>query len=320
LRGEGELAGARPRAYVAAMKGPDLRSGSPDPWRDRRAAADLAREQEREFDAFDAPPLRKRRFRAVPVRIILPNLVTLLALCMGLTAIRFASEGQFEIAVIAVIIAAVLDGLDGRIARALRGATRFGAELDSLADFVDFGVAPALILYFWGLHEIKSLGWFAALVFAIAAALRLARFNVMAEEPDRPAWRDHFFTGMPAPAGAIVGLLPLYLSLSIFEAPHGRVMVWLYIAYVLIIALLMASRIPHFSGKKIGRVPRDLVIVVLFGVVAGLLLLATFPMEMLIFFSAAYLATIPFAIRRFKAYEAADAERQACAAPPASRA
>jgi CDP-diacylglycerol--serine O-phosphatidyltransferase len=150
--------------------------------------------------------------------------------------------------------------------------------------------------------------------------LRLARFNVMAEEPDRPAWRDYFFTGMPAPAGAIVGLLPLYLSLSIFEAPHGRFMVWLYIAYVLVIALLMASRIPHFSGKKIGRVPRDHVIVVLFGVVAGLLLLATFPMEMLIFFAAAYLATIPFAIRRFKAYEAADAERQAPPPTPASRA
>ena len=125
---------------------------------------------------------------------------------------------------------------------------------------------------------------------------------------------------MPAPAGAIVGLLPLYLSLSIFEAPHGRYMVWLYIAYVLVIALLMASRIPHFSGKKIGRVPRDYVIVVLFGVVAGLLLLATFPMEMLIFFAAAYLATIPFAIRRFKAYEAADAERQTSPPTPASRA
>ena len=138
LRGEGALAGAWPRAYVAAMKGPDLRSGSPDPWRDRRAAAELAREQEREFDAFDAPPLRKRRFRAVPVRIILPNLVTLLALCMGLTAIRFASEGQFEIAVIAVIIAAILDGLDGRIARALRGATRFGAELEFARRFRRF--------------------------------------------------------------------------------------------------------------------------------------------------------------------------------------
>ncbi len=280
----------------------------------------MAREEELEFDAFDPPPLRKRRFRAVPVRIILPNLVTLLALCMGLTAIRFAIEGQFEIAVIAVIISAVLDGLDGRIARALRGATRFGAELDSLADFVDFGVAPALILYFWGLREIKSLGWFAALVFAIAAALRLARFNVTAEEPGRPAWRDHFFTGMPAPAGAIVGLLPLYLSLSIFEAPQGRFKGWFYIAYVLVIALLMARRIPHFSGKKIGRVPRDHVIVVLFGVVAGLLLLATFPMEMLIFFAAAYLATIPFAIRRFKAYEAADAESRTSPPTPASRA
>jgi CDP-diacylglycerol--serine O-phosphatidyltransferase len=271
----------------------------------------MTRDQESEFDAFDPPPRRKRRFRAVPVRIILPNLVTLLALCVGLTAIRFAIEGQFEIAVLAVIVAAVLDGLDGRIARALRGATRFGAELDSLADFVDFGVAPALILYFWGLHEVKSLGWFAALIFAIAAALRLARFNVMADEPDRPAWTAHFFTGMPAPAGAIVGLLPLYLSLSIFEAPHGRFMIWLYIAYVLAIAFLMASGIPHFSGKKIGRVPRDYVIVVLFGVVAGLLLLATFPMEMLIFFALAYLATIPFAVRRYKAYEAADALRLA---------
>jgi CDP-diacylglycerol--serine O-phosphatidyltransferase len=235
---------------------------------------------------------------------------------MGLTAIRFAIEDRFDIAVLFVIIAAILDGLDGRIARALRGATRFGAELDSLADFVDFGVAPALILYFWGLHEVKSLGWFAALVFAIAAALRLARFNVMAEEPDRPAWHAHFFTGMPAPAGAIVGLLPLYLSLSIFEAPHGRFMIWLYILYVLIISFLMASRIPHFSGKKIGRVPRDYVIVVLFGVVAGLLLLATFPMEMLIFFALAYLATIPFAIRRFRAYEAADAARLAVLPTP----
>jgi CDP-diacylglycerol--serine O-phosphatidyltransferase len=289
------------------MKGPFSTNGSFDPRRGHHAEAEMAHAEPIEFDAFDPPPPRKRRFRAVPVRVILPNLVTLLALCMGLTAIRFAIEDRFDIAVLFVIIAAILDGLDGRIARALRGATRFGAELDSLADFVDFGVAPALILYFWGLHEVKSLGWFAALVFAIAAALRLARFNVMAEEPDRPAWHAHFFTGMPAPAGAIVGLLPLYLSLSIFEAPHGRFMIWLYILYVLIIAFLMASRIPHFSGKKIGRVPRDYVIVVLFGVVAGLLLLATFPMEMLIFFALAYLATIPFAIRRFKAYEAADA-------------
>ncbi len=270
---------------------------------------------DRRFDAFGPLPPPRRRFRAVPIRIILPNLVTLLALCMGLTAIRFAIEGQLEIAVLAVIVAAILDGLDGRIARALRGATRFGAELDSLADFVDFGVAPALILYFWGLHEIKSLGWFAALVFAIAAALRLARFNVMSEEPDRPPWHAHFFTGMPAPAGAIVSLLPLYLNLSIFSAPNARWMALVYIVYVLIVAFLMASRIPHFSGKKIGRVPREYVIVVLFGVVAALLLVATFPMEMLIFLSLAYLATIPFAIRRFKAYEAADAAKKALSVP-----
>jgi CDP-diacylglycerol---serine O-phosphatidyltransferase len=260
------------------------------------------------------PSPRRRGIRAVPLRIILPNLVTLLALCVGLTAIRFAVEGQFETAVVAVIVAAILDGLDGRLARALRGTSRFGAELDSLADFVDFGVAPALILYFWGLHEIKSFGWFAALVFAIAAALRLARFNVMIDDPNRPAWQAHFFTGMPAPAGAIVGLLPLYLNLSILAVPNTRALAPFEIAYVLIIALLMVSRLPHFSGKRIGRVPREYVLVVLFGIAACLLLLATFTMEMLIGLTFVYLATIPMAIRRFNALAAADAAGKASAA------
>lgn len=257
--------------------------------------------------------VRRRRFRAVPLRIILPNLVTLLALCMGLTSIRFAVEGQFQIAVIAVIVAAILDGLDGRLARALRGTSRFGAELDSLADFVDFGVAPGLILYFWNMHQIKSLGWFAALVFTIACALRLARFNVMIDDPARPAWQAHFFTGMPAPAGAIVVLLPLYLSLSVLGVTETHRLVPFEIAYVLFIAFLMASRIPHFSGKRIGRVQREYVIVVLFGVAVIVLLLATFPMEMLVCLSVAYLATIPFAIRRFKAFAAADAVAMAAA-------
>ncbi|HYP58013.1 MAG TPA: phosphatidylcholine/phosphatidylserine synthase [Beijerinckia sp.] len=252
---------------------------------------------------------RRRRFRAVPVRFIIPNLVTLLALCMGLTAIRFAVEGLYEIAAIAVLIAAILDGLDGRLARALRGTSRFGAELDSLADFVDFGVAPALILYLWSLNGIKSLGWFAALVFAIACALRLARFNVMVDDPNRPAWQVHFFTGMPAPAGAIVVLLPLYLHLSVLAVPNARFLVPFEIAYVLLISFLMASRIPHFSGKKIGRVPREYVIAVLFGVAMIVLLLATFPMEMLVGLTLLYLATIPFAVRRFQDYEAADAMR-----------
>ena len=263
-------------------------------------------------------PPRRRGIRAVPMRIIVPNLVTLLALCMGLTAIRFAIEGQFETAVIAVIAAAILDGLDGRLARVLRGTSRFGAELDSLADFVDFGVAPALILYFWGLHEMKSFGWYAALVFAIAAALRLARFNVMIEESNRPSWQAHFFTGMPAPAGAIVALLPLYLNLSVIEVPNIRALVPVEIAYVLIVALLMASRIPHFSGKKIGRVPREYVIFVLFGIVACVLLLAIFPMEMLIAVTLTYFATIPFAIRRYNRFAALEStRREAGQAPPA---
>ncbi|MGP0060309.1 MAG: CDP-diacylglycerol--serine O-phosphatidyltransferase [Beijerinckiaceae bacterium] len=261
--------------------------------------------------------LRRRRFRAVPLRIILPNLVTLLALCIGLTSIRFAVEGQFEMAVIAVIVAAILDGLDGRLARALRGTSRFGAELDSLADFVDFGVAPGLILYFWSLHQIKSLGWFTALVFAIACALRLARFNVTNDTPDRPAWQVRFFTGMPAPAGAIVGLLPLYLNLSVLTVPNSYALAPFEIAYVLFVAFLMASPIPHFSGKRIGRVPRDFVIAVLFGVAVAVLLLATYPMEMLAFLSLAYLATIPFAVRRFKAFIEADRARLSVPEPSA---
>lgn len=251
-----------------------------------------------------ASPDRRRlgRFRRVPLRIILPNLVTLLALCLGLTSIRFAADGRFENAVAAILGAAVLDGLDGRIARALSGATRFGAELDSLADFVDFGVAPSLLLYFWSLHEIPSLGWFAAMVFSIACALRLARFNVMMDDASRPAWSSNFFVGMPAPAGAIVVLLPIYLNLSIFSLPDTPRLTPFEIAYVLAVAFLMASRIPHFSGKNIGRVPRDWVIVVLFGVAAALLLVATFPMEMLVAISVLYLSLVPLSVRRYNAY------------------
>lgn len=249
------------------------------------------------------PPRRgAQRFRNVPLRIVLPNLVTLLALCLGLTAIRFAVEGSFEKAVFAIIAAAVFDGLDGRLARALKGTSRFGAELDSLADFVAFGVAPALTLYFWNLHLMKSLGWFAAMVFAIACSLRLARFNVGLDDPDKPAWASHFFIGMPAPAGAVVALLPLYLHLSALGVPAERSAVPLQIAYLLLIAGLMASPLPHFSGKSIRRVPRDMVILVLFGVAVVVLLLATFPMEMLAALSLCYLAFIPFSIRVHRSY------------------
>jgi CDP-diacylglycerol--serine O-phosphatidyltransferase len=243
----------------------------------------------------------------VPMRVMLPNLVTLLALCMGLYAIRFAIDGRYEFAVMAVTAAAILDGLDGRLARALKSTSRFGAELDSLADFVDFGVAPALILYYWSLHANRSFGWFATIVFAIACALRLARFNVMVDDPNKPAWASYYFVGMPAPAGAIVGLLPLYLHLSdVINMPNDPRFVPLEIAYVLIIAFLMASRIPHFSGKQIGRIPREHVIAVLFAVVVFILLIVTFPMEMLVTLAVLYLLMIPLSVRSYRARRLAD--------------
>jgi CDP-diacylglycerol--serine O-phosphatidyltransferase len=205
------------------------------------------------------PPSRRRRFKAIPVRTLLPNLITLLALCAGLTAIRMVVENNIQLALAAIVFAALLDGIDGRIARMLKGTSRFGAELDSLADFVNFGVAPALILYFWGLHELRSAGWIVALVFAICAGLRLARFNVMIDEPNRPVWAGNFFTGIPAPAGAITVLLPIYLAL--LGMPTGLVVVWVTFFYTLLIALLMVSRLPVFSGKRVGkRVPPELVL------------------------------------------------------------
>ena len=269
----------------------------------------------------DDPPTgsrRLRRFRRIPMRIVLPNLVTLMALCLGMTSIRFAAEGRFDSAVLAILAAAVLDGLDGRIARALEGATRFGAELDSLADFLDFGVAPATLFYFWSLHELKGVGWLAAMLFAIACALRLARFNVMIDDPNKPAWMSHFFVGMPAPAGAIVVMLPLYLHLSVFEMPNSAQFAPYETGFVIFVALLMASRIPHFSGKKIGRVPREWFIPVLFGTAVFLLLLWQFPMEVLVVLVVMYLAMIPLSIRRYNSYLKADqAAAEAAAVAPA---
>jgi len=243
---------------------------------------------------------KRRGFRPVPLRLLLPNIVTLLALCLGLTAIRFAVDGSVEWAVSAIAGAAVLDGLDGRIARALKSTSRFGAELDSLADFVDFGVAPAFVLFAADLHAVKSFGWVAALLFAMACALRLARFNVMLDDPDQPAWRKNFFVGMPAPAGAIVGLLPIYLRSALELGPPEPRTAFLESLYVLAIALLMASRVPHFSGKSMGRVPREYLAVFLVGVAAALLLVFVFPMQALVAVSLAYLASIPLAIRRYR--------------------
>jgi CDP-diacylglycerol---serine O-phosphatidyltransferase len=156
----------------------------------------------------DRPEARRRRFRAIPVRTLVPNVITLLALCAGLTAIRVSVDGRFELALGAIVFAAILDGIDGRIARLIKGQSRFGAELDSLADFVNFGVAPAVLIYVWSLQSLRNLGWVVALGLAVCCALRLARFNVSLEDPDRPAWMSGYFTGVgrrPRARGSVWG-------------------------------------------------------------------------------------------------------------------
>jgi CDP-diacylglycerol--serine O-phosphatidyltransferase len=267
------------------------------------------------FQPLDPAPLpsRHRRFKAIPVRTLLPNLITLLALCAGLTAIRMVVENNIQLALAAIVFAALLDGIDGRIARLLKGTSRFGAELDSLADFVNFGVAPALILYFWGLHELKSAGWIVALVFAICAGLRLARFNVMIDEPNKPVWAGNFFTGIPAPAGAITVLLPIYLAL--LGMPTGLVVVWITFLYTLLIALLMVSRLPVFSGKRVGkRVPPEMVLPVFVVVVLFFALLISYPWEVLTIGTLAYLACLPLGWWSYRGYQRKDATAAATAA------
>jgi CDP-diacylglycerol--serine O-phosphatidyltransferase len=271
------------------------------------------------FPPFDPTPpssRHRRRFRPIPVRVLLPNLITLLALCAGLTAMRMAVENNMQLALAAIVFAALLDGIDGRIARLLKGTSRFGAELDSLADFVNFGVAPALILYFWGLHELKSAGWIAALVFAICAALRLARFNVMIDEPNQPVWAANFFTGIPAPAGAITVLLPIYLDL--LGAPYGLVTVWLAFFYTLLIAFLMVSRLPVFSGKRVGkRVPPEMVLPVFVGVALFFALLISYPWQVLTMGTLAYLGCLPFGWLSYRNYRRKDAQAVEAATAPA---
>ena len=274
------------------------------------------------FPPFDpSPPPFRRRFKAIPVRTLVPNLITLLALCAGLTAIRLAMEEKLELALAAIVFAALLDGIDGRIARMLKGTSRFGAELDSLADFVNFGVAPALILYFWGLHELKSAGWIAALVFAICAGLRLARFNVMIDDPNKPIWAGNFFTGIPAPAGAITVLLPIYVTF--LGAPMGLVTVWFTFLYTLSIALLMVSRLPVFSGKRVGkRVPPEMVLPVFVMVVLFFALLGSYPWQVLTLGTLVYLACLPLGWLSYREHQRKDAvaaaAATAAAASPAS--
>jgi CDP-diacylglycerol--serine O-phosphatidyltransferase len=257
----------------------------------------------------EPPPTKRRRFRPIPVRMLVPNLITLLALCAGLTAIRLAIEQKLEWALAAIVFAALLDGIDGRVARLLKGTSRFGAELDSLADFVNFGVAPGLILYFWTLHDLGNAGWIVAMVFAICAGLRLARFNVMIDDPNRPAWAGNYFVGMPAPGGAITVLLPIYVSF--LGVPRVSFVAPVTLLYTLAIAFLMVSRLPVFSGKRAGkRVAPEWVLPVFVGGVLFFALLIAYPWIVLTTGTILYLASLPFGMLSYRAQE-----RKSAAAP-----
>jgi len=249
------------------------------------------------FEPEQEPP--QKRFRAVPVRVLIPNIITLMALAAGLTSVRFAIEGRLDHAALALVAAALLDGIDGRIARLLKGTSRFGAELDSLADFVSFGCAPALILYFWQLHVLKTAGWLACLVLAFAAALRLARFNVMLDAPERPDWQKAFSVGVPAPAGAMLAILPVFFALAGMPIPPGAAI--LILLWTLATAALMVSRLPTFSGKGLGTpVPRERVVPILLLVVLILALLVSHPFESLSILTLLYALSLPLALLRYR--------------------
>lgn len=243
--------------------------------------------------------VKATRLRDIPLRKIFPNLLTLFAICSGLTSIRFAIEGRMEFAIAAIILAAFLDGIDGRVARFLKSTSRFGAEMDSLADFVNFGVAPAMILYFTQLNEIHSIGWIAALLYAICACLRLARFNVMLDTPNAPKWQNKYFTGVPAPAAAMIVLVPIYIALLGVESTQTTA--WIVAAYTVGIGLLMVSNLPTFSGKDFTKsIRRDLVLPLMILAVALAGMLLTYPWWTLLAISIGYLALIPFSLARWQ--------------------
>lgn len=262
------------------------------------------------------------RHRKIPIRLIAPNFFTLLALCAGVTAIRMAVEGRYDMAVALVVLAGLLDGVDGNLARALKAQSRFGAELDSLADFVSFGVAPAIIVFTWGLGSLKGLGWIAVLVFACGMGLKLARFNAMIDV-EKPKWQSNYFTGMPAPAGAVTVLLPLYLDgIGITFMREYPI---LTVLYTLTMAFLLVSTIPTFSGKLLGeRIKREWVLPVLVAVAGLIGFLVTYPYPTLAVAVLAYLALVPISYRRFQNKLAEDAalhpEAAATIAPPVTAA
>jgi CDP-diacylglycerol--serine O-phosphatidyltransferase len=235
---------------------------------------------------------RRRRLRGFSINRLIPNVLTLAALCSGLTAIRFALQGQMRLAVIAIIVAAIFDALDGRVARRLGVTSRFGAELDSLSDFLCFGVSPALVLYLASLNDAGALGWVVTLMFPMCSALRLARFNTALDaDIPPPAWTGAYFTGVPAPAGALLALIPLVVSFETEAAwPRHALVVG---TVLVVVGGLMVSRLPTFSFKK-GRVPRHLVLPSLLAVALMLGVIASSPWIGLSLLGLGYASLIPF--------------------------
>ena len=222
-------------------------------------------------------------------RVILPNMLTLIGVCIGLTSIRFALSGEFHLAIIAIIFAALIDGLDGRIARLIKGTSKVGKELDSLTDMISFGVAPAFIMYFWKLSTLGRLGWLLYLIYVICVALRLARFNVNSNQ--EPSWRDNFFEGVPSPAGGILVLTPLIISLTNFNYININYNI-VVPAFFIITSLLLISKFPTYSFKKI-VIQRKATIFLLFGVVLFFGLLLVYPFIMISLSAIIYLLLIP---------------------------
>ena len=242
----------------------------------------------------------KKNFKIVTdkksARVILPNMLTLIGVCIGLSSIRFALDEKFEFAIIAIIFAALIDGLDGRIARLIKGTSKVGKELDSLTDVISFGVAPAFIMYFWKLNELGRFGWLLCLVYVICVALRLARFNVNSSQ--EPSWKDNFFEGVPSPAGGILVLTPLIISLTgfdYFKLDYNLIVPTFFV----VISFLLISKFPSYSFKKI-VIPRRTTIFLLFGIVLffGLLLVYTF--NVIAISSIIYLFLLPISFLHYQ--------------------
>ena len=243
----------------------------------------------------------KNNFKIVSdkkARMILPNAITLIGVCIGLTSIKFALDGKFALAIIAILFSGLMDALDGRIARLIKGTSKMGKELDSLGDVISFGVAPAFIMYFWSLQYLDKLGWFVCLMYVVCVALRLARFNVNSEE--EPSWKDNFFEGVPAPAGGIIVLMPLVLSFSGLGEIFFKINYDLIVpAFFIIVSILLISVVPTYSFKRI-VIPRSMTKFLLFGIVLffGALLVYTFKVLVISIFL--YLCLIPVSYFHYK--------------------